>query len=133
MCSENNTEIDRVGRKYHSTGGLLNVERFSWRPDISNDILAAAAELGYPIPEELNGDQLTGFTVAQTMSKDGVRRSAATAFLRPFRDRRNLQVVTNATVTKILLKEKKAVGVQYYKVDKPANRNSILQLYTGNF
>ncbi|XP_016912171.2 glucose dehydrogenase [FAD, quinone] isoform X1 [Apis cerana] len=115
MCSENNTEIDRVGRKYHSTGGLLNVERFSWRPDISNDILAAAAELGYPIPEELNGDQLTGFTVAQTMSKDGVRRSAATAFLRPFRDRRNLQVVTNATVTKILLKEKKAVGVQYYK------------------
>lgn len=118
MCSENNTEINRVGRKYHSTGGLLNVERFSWRPDISNDILAAAAEMGYPIPEELNGDQSTGFTVAQMMSKDGVRRSSATAFLRPFRDRRNLRVVTNATVTKIIVQEKKAVGVQYYKVNQ---------------
>lgn len=94
------------------------MERFSWRPDISNDILAAAAEMGYPIPEELNGDQSTGFTVAQMMSKDGVRRSSATAFLRPFRDRRNLRVVTNATVTKIIVQEKKAVGVQYYKVNQ---------------
>ncbi|CAL7951223.1 unnamed protein product [Xylocopa violacea] len=113
MCSENNTEIDRVGRKYHSTGGLLNVERFSWRPDISDDILAAAAERGYPLTEDLNGDRFLGFTVAQTMSKNGVRASSAAAFLRPFRRRPNLQIALNATVTKVIVENGKAVGVEY--------------------
>lgn len=116
MCSENNTEINRVGRKYHSTDGLLNVERFPWRPNISNDILAAAAERGYPITEDHNGDQFVGFTIAQTMSKNGVRQSAATAFLRPIRQRRNLQIALNATATKILVDNLKATGVQFYQV-----------------
>ncbi|XP_078033752.1 glucose dehydrogenase [FAD, quinone] isoform X2 [Augochlora pura] len=112
-CSENNTEINRVGRKYHRTDGLLNVGRFPWRPAISDDILAAAAERGYPLSEDLNGDQYTGFTVAQTMNKNGVRQSASTAFLQPFRYRRNLQVALNATATKIIVENGKAVGVQY--------------------
>ncbi|KAK1137672.1 hypothetical protein K0M31_002169 [Melipona bicolor] len=115
MCSENNTEINRVGRKYHATGGLLNVERFSWRPAISEDILAAAVERGYPITTDHNGDKILGFTVAQTMSKNGVRQSSAAAFLRPFRHRRNLQVALNATATRIIIQNGKAVGVQYHK------------------
>ncbi|XP_017761387.1 PREDICTED: glucose dehydrogenase [FAD, quinone]-like [Eufriesea mexicana] len=115
MCSENNTEINRVGRKYHATGGLLNVERFPWRPNISSDILAAAVERGYPLTEDHNGDHFLGFTVAQTTSKDGVRQSSAAAFLRPFRHRRNLQVALNATATKIIIENAKAVGVQYYQ------------------
>ncbi|RLU16896.1 hypothetical protein DMN91_010965 [Ooceraea biroi] len=115
MCSENNTEIHRVGRKYHSTGGLLTVERFPWKPSITDDILAAAAERGYPISEDLNGDQFTGFTVAQATTKNGVRVSSATAFLRPFRHRRNLQIALNATATKIIIENHKAVGVQYYQ------------------
>nr|XP_033205998.1 glucose dehydrogenase [FAD, quinone]-like isoform X2 [Bombus vancouverensis nearcticus] len=115
MCSENNTEINRVGRKYHATDGLLNVERFPWRPDISKDILAAAVERGYPMTEDINGDQIIGFTTAQTMSKNGVRQSSSTAFLQPIRSRRNLQVVLNATATKIIVENRKAVGVQYYK------------------
>ncbi|XP_032684538.1 glucose dehydrogenase [FAD, quinone]-like isoform X2 [Odontomachus brunneus] len=114
-CSENNTETSRVGSKYHSTGGLLNVERFSWKPAFADDILAAAVERGYPISEDLNGDQFTGFTVAQTTSKDGVRMSSAAAFLRPRRHRSNLQITLNATATKIIIENQKAVGVQYYQ------------------
>ncbi|KAL6446941.1 hypothetical protein ACFW04_001378 [Cataglyphis niger] len=115
MCSENNTEINRVGRKYHSTGGLLTVERFPWKPAIADDILAAAAERGYPISEDLNGDQFTGFSVAQTNSKNGVRVSSATAFLRPIRHRCNLNIALNATATKIIVENDKAVGVQFYQ------------------
>ncbi|XP_029177669.1 glucose dehydrogenase [FAD, quinone]-like [Nylanderia fulva] len=114
-CSENNTEIHRVGRKYHSTGGLLTVERFPWKPAITDDILAAASERGYPISEDLNGHQITGFSVAQTNSKNGVRVSSAAAFLRPFRHRRNLQIALNATATKIIIENHKAVGVQFYQ------------------
>lgn len=116
MCSENNGEIDRVGRKYHTTGGPLSVERFPWQPELAQDILSAAAENGFPISEDLNGDQFTGFTVAQTNNMDGVRVSSASAFLRPARARRNLHVVLNATVAKVLIENMRAVGVKYVKV-----------------
>lgn len=51
------------------------------------------------------GPNITGFTVAQTISKNGVRLSAARAFLWPHRNRKNLHVVLNATVTKINVKK----------------------------
>lgn len=105
-----------MGHKYHSTGGLLTIERFPWKPAIADDILAAAAERGYPISEDLNGDQFTGFTVAQTTSRNGVRVSSASAYLRPVRHRRNLHISLNATATKIIIENNKAVGVQFYQV-----------------
>ncbi|XP_043675678.1 glucose dehydrogenase [FAD, quinone]-like [Vespula pensylvanica] len=118
MCSENNTEIDRVGSEYHSADGLWTIERFPWQPEITRDILSAATERGYPITEDNNGAQSTGFTVAQMASKDGVRVSSADAFLRPMRHRRNLHISLNATVTKVIVENLKAVGVQYYQNGK---------------
>lgn len=115
-CSENNTEINRVGSEYHSADGLWTIERFPWQPEITRDILSAAVERGYPITEDNNGAQSTGFTVAQMASKDGVRVSTSDAFLRPMRNRRNLHIALNATVTKIIVENLKAVGVQYYQV-----------------
>ncbi|XP_051170539.1 glucose dehydrogenase [FAD, quinone]-like isoform X2 [Leptopilina boulardi] len=115
MCMENNTELHRVGTKYHSSGGPLNVERFSWQPPITNDILKAAEEIGYKVIEDLNGDEISGFTIAQTNSKNGVRVSSSAAFLRPVRNRRNLHIMLNATAARLIIEDNKAVGIQYYK------------------
>ncbi|XP_033217541.1 glucose dehydrogenase [FAD, quinone]-like isoform X2 [Belonocnema kinseyi] len=115
MCMENNTELPRVGMKYHLAGGPLNVERFPWQPPITNDILQAVVERGYTLTEDLNGDQFTGFTVAQTNSRNGVRVSSSAAFLRPVRDRRNLHIMLNATAARVIIENNKAVGIQYYK------------------
>ncbi|KAJ8673805.1 hypothetical protein QAD02_005067 [Eretmocerus hayati] len=115
LCSENNTELPRVGRRYHTSGGPLNVERFPWQPPITADILYAAVEAGYPISEDLNGDRIVGFTVAQTNNRDGVRASSASSFLQPVRDRKNLHVLLNATATKIIVENGRAVAVQYFK------------------
>lgn len=112
-CSENNTELARLSRDYHGSGGPLNVERFPWLPAITENILSAAVEKGYGLTDDVNGPRITGFTVAQTNSKDGVRVSSASAFLRPVRDRKNLDIALNATATKILIENSKAVGVQY--------------------
>ncbi|XP_012285425.1 glucose dehydrogenase [FAD, quinone] [Orussus abietinus] len=113
LLSEDNREINRVGSAYHSTGGPLPVERFPWQPDFAWDILEAGKEKGYKAPEDLIGDEITGFTVAQTISKNGVRVSSAASYLRPNRFRPNLHVALNATATKILFTEKKATGVQF--------------------
>ena len=47
------------------------------------------------------------------MIRDGVRASTAAAFLRPVLKRRNLEVVTNALVERILLDGNNATGVRY--------------------
>lgn len=59
----------------------------------------------------MSGDRINGFTVAQTISKNGVRVSSARAFLTPFEGRKNLHVIVNATVTKVRTLNKRATGV----------------------
>ena len=54
---------------------------------------------------------LVGVNRVRSNSMDGIRRTAADAYLRPHRDRPNLRVRTGATVERILLAEGNAVGV----------------------
>ncbi|XP_076283483.1 glucose dehydrogenase [FAD, quinone]-like [Lasioglossum baleicum] len=110
--SEDNREIGRVSAKDHGVGGPMVVERFPWQPEFAKSVLAAAEETGYGVTEDLAGDKSTGFTVAQTTSKNGVRQSSVTSFIRPVRDRLNLDVAINALATKINFVGKKAVGIE---------------------
>lgn len=116
MYSEDNSEINQLNMNYHSAGGPLSVEKFPWRPSISDDILLAAANKGLGLSDDLNGDKITGFTVAQTTSRNGVRVSSASAFLRPIRNRRNLHIALNATATRIIFEDFQAIGIQYIQV-----------------
>lgn len=63
---------------------------------------------------DLNGRTHTGFAIAQTTSRNGSRLSTARAFLRPARNRRNLHIMLNSTVTRIIFDEsKRAVAVEF--------------------
>lgn len=110
--SEDNQEIGRVSAKYHGVGGLMTVERFPWHPDFANTVMKAAEETGYGVTPDMVGDQITGFTIAQTISKNGVRQSSCSSFIKPFRDRKNLHVITNALATRIRILNRKALGVE---------------------
>ncbi|XP_067007795.2 glucose dehydrogenase [FAD, quinone] [Anabrus simplex] len=114
--SENNLEIDQVGTEFHGVGGLLDVGHFPHRPAMADAILEAAREMGYPVNPDLNGAQITGFTVAQTTSRNGSRVSSAKAFLRPAANRENLHILLNATATKILMdtNTKQVRGVEFF-------------------
>lgn len=87
--------------------------RFPWQPPFTQAILEAANETGYGITEDMVGKNILGFTVAQTTSKNGVRQSTAAAYLRNIRNRKNLDIVLNATATKILTRKQKVTGVEY--------------------
>ncbi|KAK2575514.1 hypothetical protein KPH14_011235 [Odynerus spinipes] len=113
LMSENNREIGRVSAEYHGTGGVMTVERFPWQPQFAWDILQSAKEVGFGVSEDLVGDKITGFTVAQTLSKDGVRESTAAAYLRPYRNKKNLHIALDATVTTVLTRGNRAYGVKY--------------------
>lgn len=100
--SEDNQQIEDVDPIYHSTGGMLPVSRFPYHPPFSYSILKGGEEMGFRV-QDLNGGNTTGFMIAQMTSKNGVRQSSARAFLRPVRDRPNLHILLNTTVTKVLL------------------------------
>lgn len=113
LKSENNLQINEVGNTYHATGGMLPVSRFPYNPPMAYAILRAGEELGYKV-QDLNGQNSTGFMIAQMHSKNGIRFSTARAFLRPAHNRPNLHILLNSTVTKVLIdpQTKTAIGVE---------------------
>lgn len=100
--SEDNLQINEVDPYYHSTGGLMPVSKFPYNPPISKAILQGGEELGYKI-QDLNGANNTGFMIAQTFSKKGIRYSSARSFLRPASDRKNLHILISTTASKVLI------------------------------
>ncbi|XP_074040704.1 glucose dehydrogenase isoform X2 [Leptinotarsa decemlineata] len=113
LKSEDNKQMDQMDKGYHAKGGLLTVAQFPYHPPLSKAILKGAQELGYPV-RDLNGIYHTGFNIAQTTNRNGSRLSTARAFLRPFKNRRNLHILMNATVSKVLIDptSKRAYGVE---------------------
>ena len=75
--------------------------------------LAGCAELGMRRLGELNEPDSTGFAPTPVTQRRGLRHSAADAYLRPARRRRNLTVLTGAYVQRILLEGSRATGVEY--------------------
>ncbi|XP_015592925.1 glucose dehydrogenase [FAD, quinone] [Cephus cinctus] len=118
MKSEDNMQVNEMDYGYHGVGGPLTVTRFPYHPPLSYAILEAGKEMGYNVVD-LNGRTHTGFAIAQTTSRNGSRLSTARAFLRPARDRRNLHVMLNSTVTRIIFdNNKRAVAVEFVHDDK---------------
>lgn len=81
--------------------------------------LQAAQEFGYDLID-VNGEQQTGFAFYQFNMRRASRCSAAKAFLRPVRLRRNLHVALHAHVTRIVVDPatKRALGVEFIRNGK---------------
>ncbi len=79
------------------------------------DYIAACGEAGLPYNPDFNGAEQEGAGTYQMTIKGRRRNSAARAFLRPAMRRKNLEVVTGAQVTRVLLEGRRAVGVEYLK------------------
>jgi choline dehydrogenase len=76
------------------------------------DAFLAAAREHWPALDDLSGLDLDGAGPTQATIHRGRRRSAADAYLRPARRRRNLTVWTGAHVLRVLIAEGRAVGLE---------------------
>ena len=75
--------------------------------------IKAGEQAGYDITSDYNGKQQEGFGPMHMTVKDGVRSSASREYLDPIKSRKNLTIVTGALVTKVVLEDKTAKGVEY--------------------
>lgn len=98
---------------YHGAGGPLPVSDQREPHPLCDAFIAAAQECGYPANADFNADSQEGAGYYQTTSRKGVRVSSAVAYLNPAKSRRNLHIVTNAHVTKLLIRDGAAVGVEW--------------------
>src|SRR5207249_6025776 len=98
---------------YHGVGGPLTVSDLKHRSALTRAWLVSARDCGLGENEDFNGPQQDGSGFYQVTQRDGRRWSAADAFLRPARSRPNLEVLTDAWVTQIVVEAGRAARGGY--------------------
>ena len=99
-------------KRQHGKGGYLNVRHLDKPNGLNNIYLEAAKSLQYLENEDFNGAIQEGVGFYQSTTTKGRRHSAATAFLSPaVKNRKNLKIITQAPVFKLLLEGERVIGV----------------------
>ena len=109
LRSEDNS---RGASALHGVGGPLGVSDLRHHNVLSAAFVDAASSAGFDRSDDFNGPRQAGFGLYQVTQRNGARCSAAVAYLKPVRQRGNLQVHTHALVERVLLDGGRAVGVQ---------------------
>ena len=92
--------------------GSLEVTPSPWTHPLCEAFLDGAQSLGIPRNPDYNGASQFGAAYTQRTIASGYRQSAATAFLKPALRNQNINLRTNALVTRLLFKGNRAVGVE---------------------
>lgn len=96
---------------FHGAGGEWRVERQRLHWTLLDAFRSAAGETGIAPVEDFNTGDNEGCGYFQVNQRNGVRWNAAKAFLKPIRQRANLQVLTGVQVERVLLEEGRARAV----------------------
>jgi choline dehydrogenase len=96
----------------HGDRGPIAVTRGAPDEPICTLFLEAAARAGHALLDDFNGPSMDGFGHYDRTIGAGRRNSVASTFLRPVMARPNLTVMTDATVTRLLLEGGRARGIE---------------------
>lgn len=91
-----------VSHLHHNTGGDLNVEFNRFRTKIAESFVEANQFLGQREIDYNSGDNL-GVSYAQSNTLNGMRHSAYRAFIEPILQRKNLHIMLDSRVTKVII------------------------------
>lgn len=99
---------------HRGTNGPLTVSDVSdaMHP-LSRAYLEGAAQAGIPFNPDYNAEAMEGACFYQITTRDGLRASAAQAYLSPARKRPNLRIALQAHATRVLIDGHRATGVTY--------------------
>jgi len=116
---------------WHGGDGPLGVMAIDTRRLLHTPLMQSAAAAGFATTEDIHGDCEEGFARGEiTVDARGRRASTARAYLHPVRHRPNLNVVTEALVTKVSMDGERATGIVYRRgaevVEARADREVIL-------
>ena len=98
-------------KSWRGRKGPLHVTRGPRKNPLTRAFVKAAAQAGYPVTPDYNGQQQEGFGPFDATIWKGRRWSAANAYLRPALKRENCDLI-RAFARKVVIKDGRAVGVE---------------------
>ena len=101
-----------AGSPYHGTDGPIRVSHIPRPNPMIPAFLEAMHSLGFKRCEDFNVPEPEGYGPRQGTIRGGRRDSTACAYLRPARTRDNLTVMTDSLVTRVLVRNRRATGVE---------------------
>lgn len=110
---------ERGESAYHGGSGPLHVSDLREPNELVDAFIRGAEEIGIPRNADFNGARQEGAGYFQLTTRNGWRCSAAKAYLKPNRARKNLVVETDAQASKVLMSGKRAIGVAYERAGQP--------------
>jgi choline dehydrogenase len=102
---------DDVDHRYRGVSGPLATTNGQMANPLYHHFLEACVEAGYTLSEDLNGYRQEGFGALPMTVANGVRCSAAVAYLTPATNRRNLHIATGTVVDRIDIQGRQARSV----------------------
>jgi choline dehydrogenase len=105
------------GNDWRGGSGPLRVSNVRTMHPLAVNFVESARAAGIPFTADLNGQNFEGVGYVQATQIFGRRHSAADAYLRPALRRKNLAVRTHASVSRILIENGAATGVEYVLPD----------------
>jgi choline dehydrogenase len=122
--------------EWRGLDGPMYIKRGLRQNPLYKAFIEAGRQAGYPITPDYNGAQQEGFADMEMTVHQGLRWSAANAYLKPALKQGRVKLETGARVRRVLLNGKRATGVEYEQggVVKQvhANREVILAASTIN-
>ena len=109
--------VERDGA-YHGRGGELTVCRARSTNPLFDVFVEAGRQAGHPVNDDFNGSEQQGFGRYDFTIRRGKRCSTSLAFLRPIRHRRNLAIVTDSLVRRVVVEGGRAIGVEVADGDR---------------
>ena len=95
--------------------GPRKLERGPARSPLFRAFFEAVQQAGHPMTTDVNGYRQEGFNAFDRNVYRGRRQSAARAYLHPVLRRPNLDVVTHAHATRLVMEGSRVVGVEYVR------------------
>ncbi|MCX2698578.1 choline dehydrogenase [Ochrobactrum chromiisoli] len=92
--------------------GPMRISRCKAEHKLYDAFLKGGEQAGFSITPDHNGYRQEGLHVAQSFIHNGERWSTARGYLHPAAERKNLEVLSNATVKQIVVENGAAVGVE---------------------
>ena len=96
----------------HGTDGPVRVTRQGVKNPLARAWVDASLAYGLPFNTDTNSGDRQGVGPSDQTAADGVRSSSSRSYLNPVRYRKNLTIITNSRVTRILFDGKRACGIE---------------------
>ena len=103
---------------WRGNNGPLHITRGKSKNPLNRALLKSIVEAGYQVTNDYNGHRQEGFGAGEMTVWKGRRWSSFRAYLAPILKNKNLKILKNTLVDRIIFSENTAKGVSFYKGKK---------------